>query len=231
MLLGIVGLGRALDSLGVGRRFWYPTYVAMAGPRALADVLTEIRPRRGPVLEERFRAAGAPYPPSSLVLLAYKEERILEVWAPKGPAHVRVHAYDVLAASGGPGPKLREGDLQVPEGAYRLTVLNPNSSYHLSIRVDYPNSFDREKARQDHRKHLGGDIYIHGRAVSIGCLALGDRGIEELFLLVAETGLARSRILIAPRRNVGPAPNDPPWASELYDVLRAEIGRVQGGQR
>lgn len=91
----------------------------------------------------------------------------------------------MLAASGGPGPKLREGDLQVPEGVYRLTAFNPNSSYHLSLRVDYPNAEDRAAedravARSDRRTSLGGDIFIHGKAVSIGCLAIGDPGIEEL---------------------------------------------------
>src|SRR5207244_1303824 len=138
------------------------------------------------------------YPPAELMLIAYKREKRLEVWAPKRRGWVKVKSYPILAASGGRGPKLREGDQQVPEGVYRLTDLNPNSKFHLSIRVDYPSDRDRGWAERDQRTELGGDIFIHGDEVSKGCLAMGDARIEELFLLVAEAGLEDSRIIIAP---------------------------------
>src|SRR5436190_607476 len=77
-----------------------------------------------------------------------------------------VREYPVMAASGGRGPKLREGDGQVPEGMYTIDWLNPNSSYHLSMHVDYPNAFDRAHAADDGRTALGGAIMIHGRDVS-----------------------------------------------------------------
>ena len=99
----------------------------------------------------------------------------------------------------------------MPEGVYRLTHLNPASSYHLSIRVDYPNAFDRARGAEDGRANLGGDIYIHGKAVSIGCLAIGDDNIEELFTLVADTGLANARIVLAPGRSVDVPAGAPPW--------------------
>jgi murein L,D-transpeptidase YafK len=161
-------------------------------------------------------------------LIAYKAERVLEVWAGTASGWALAQSYDVRAASGDPGPKLREGDLQVPEGEYRLTALNPNSSYHLSIRVDYPSDQDRAWARRDGRTRLGGDIFVHGKAVSIGCLAIGDDAIEELFLLVADTGLQRSRILIAPNRAFADLSAAHPWFEELYRGLRARVEEVRG---
>lgn len=69
----------------------------------------------------------------SLTLVALKEEHLLEVWANRdGQVPRRIRRYPFTASSGGPGPKLREGDGQIPEGIYRVEYLNPNSSYHLS---------------------------------------------------------------------------------------------------
>jgi len=137
----------------------------------------------------------------------------------------------VLAASGALGPKLLQGDRQVPEGVYRVLWLNPNSSYHLSMKLDYPNAFDRERARRDGRTDLGGDIFVHGRAVSIGCVALGDPAIEELFVLAADVGTARVQAVIAPRDLRVPSARDPeiasPWAPELYRLVRREMARLR----
>jgi murein L,D-transpeptidase YafK len=163
-----------------------------------------------------------------VTLIAYKRERQLEVWGRESGDWSLISTYRIRAASGARGPKLRQGDFQVPEGEYRLTLLNPNSSYHLSIRVDYPNARDRRFAGRDRRTNLGGDIYIHGKAVSIGCLAMGDAAIEDLFLLVAETGLRSCRILIAPDRKLETLPPTPPWADELYDELRPQLAAVTG---
>jgi murein L,D-transpeptidase YafK len=194
--------------------------------RTVDDVLRRVGPGRRAQLQARFKQAAVAYPPRRVTLAAFKQERELEVWASDGGAFRRVAGYPIQAASGGPGPKLREGDLQVPEGVYRLTVLNPNSSYHLSMRVDYPNAYDRQRAREEGRTRLGGDIYVHGRAVSIGCLAMGDEAIEELFVLAADTGLPRTRIVIAPNRAVGPAPAQPPWLGDLYGRIRGELAAL-----
>jgi murein L,D-transpeptidase YafK len=121
--------------------------------------------------------------------------------------------------------------LQVPEGRYRVLWLNPMSSYHLSMRLDYPNAFDQAQARREGRTRLGGDIFIHGRAVSIGCLALGDEAIEELFVLASEVGVARLRVLIAPidfrARDLRPDERraDLPWLDGLYADLRRDLAR------
>jgi murein L,D-transpeptidase YafK len=202
-----------------------------ASARTIEGVVRELGPAARARLAGHFRAASVTYPPRAVTLLVLKEERLLELWA-DGPAGPRlVHRYPVLAASGVPGPKLRQGDLQVPEGVYRVLWLNPNSSYHLSLKLDYPNAFDRERARRDGRTDLGGDIFVHGRAVSIGCVALGDPAIEELFVLAADVGTARVKAVIAPRDLRVPSARDPeiasPWAPELYRLVRREMARLR----
>jgi hypothetical protein len=219
---------------GFGGRTWYLFGVAKAEARTHEDVLRRLRPTRGPALREAAEAAGIAYPPGQLSLVGLKSERVLEVWALGPQGWRRLRAYPILAASGGPGPKLRQGDMQVPEGIYRLTTFNPTSSYHLSLRVDYPNADDRAAARRDGRARqgvdLGGDIYVHGRSVSIGCIAIGDAGIEELYLLLAEVGLRSVRLLLAPSADPRPQPGAPDWVPDLYARLRRELLAVRGAQ-
>jgi hypothetical protein len=213
-----------------GKPLWKPMAEHAGGPRTVETVLRDLGPAAEARLTPHFAKAGLPFPPSRLALLGLKAEKRLEIWAasaPDGPwRHVR--DYPVLAASGGPGPKLREGDGQVPEGVYRVELLNPKSRYHLSLRLDYPNAFDRAKAAQEGRTNPGGDIYIHGGAVSIGCLAMGDEAVEELFVLAARTGLPNVRVILAPAdlragaAGAGPV-REPAWAGELHDLLRREL--------
>ncbi|HSA60443.1 MAG TPA: L,D-transpeptidase family protein, partial [bacterium] len=126
-----------------------------------------------------------------------------------------------------PGPKLREGDGQVPEGVYGVNALNPNSLFHLSIRLNYPNADDRARAREDGRANLGGDIMIHGSAVSIGCLAVGDEAAEELFVIAALTGLENVKVILSPvdlrSRSLG-GNASPVWTTNLYSKIRKELG-------
>ncbi len=175
-------------------------------------------------LSVHFDAAGITYPGQRIALLAFKDSRRLELYARNADDNWRrLHNYPVRAASGGPGPKLREGDGQVPEGLYRVVFLNANSRYHVSLRLDYPNAFDREMGVTDGRRQLGGDIMIHGKAVSVGCLAMGDEAAEELFTLAADIGQANIDVLIAPldfrRGGRTDQPADPPWIETLYQRL------------
>ncbi|HEX7830847.1 MAG TPA: L,D-transpeptidase family protein [Thermoanaerobaculia bacterium] len=161
-------------------------------------------------------------------MLVFKHEKRFALWARNDAGAWRfIRNYPILAASGVAGPKLREGDSQVPEGVYRIEHLNPNSSYHLSMKVNYPNAFDRRMAKSDGRTRLGGDIFIHGKNVSVGCVALGDRAIEELFTLVAETGHARVRVIIAPHdvrgRGAAVPRGAPSWTAELYRTVAAAL--------
>lgn len=224
----LVRLGTVLAGAGL----FFGVEAVMARPaqaRTVADVVRRMGPAARERLRPHFRTARVPYPPRNVTLLALKEERTVELWAGEPGSLRLVRSYPVLAASGVSGPKLREGDLQVPEGIYRILWLNPNSSYHLSLKLDYPNAFDRRQARRELRTDLGGDIFIHGRSVSIGCIALGDSAIEELFVLAADVGLARIQVLIAPRdfrRAHGRADSHPahaPWVNDLYQTLREEM--------
>lgn len=180
-------------------------------------------------LRPYFDQAQVPYPPKRLLLLGIKDESRLEVYASgvDGKFHF-IRSYPILAASGVSGPKLLEGDGQVPEGIYAVASLNPNSSYHLALRVGYPNAFDREQAKRDGRENLGGDIMIHGKAVSIGCLAMGDEAAEDLFVLVAETGLNNIEIVLTPvdfrrGKTLPKAANLPAWSETLYETMRAKL--------
>jgi len=180
-------------------------------------------------LKPLFEAKGAHYPPSKITLVADKRAKRLSVWAPSPVGWVHVVDFPILAASGVLGPKLMEGDHQVPEGIYHPVSMNPNSHFHLSIKLDYPNDFDRFRAMLDGRSNLGGQIFIHGGHQSIGCLAIGDRSIEELFVLVYRAGLPSVTVIIAPETS-GPLTPDvarlhTTWVGQLYhrlsDALRS----------
>jgi len=179
-------------------------------------------------LQPYFTRAHVHYPPRRLALLVFKKERRLVVWARDDKSGWRfIRDYAVLAASGRSGPKVRQGDYQVPEGIYGIGLLNPNSSYHLSMLVDYPNAFDRAQAAREHRTNLGGDIFIHGKNVSIGCVAIGDTAIEELFTLAADTGIARMKVILAPNdlRIAGPPVEaaTPLWILRLWQSIAAAL--------
>lgn len=146
--------------------------------------------------------SAVPFPPKSIFLRAFKGERELELWAagPNGEMHL-LRTYAVAAGSGGPGPKRREGDLQVPEGVYHVNRFNPHSRFHLSLGINYPNNADRMFA--DPVKP-GGDIFIHGNQVSIGCLAMTDEKIDEIYSL-ATAARQTIPVHIFPCRMAGPA--------------------------
>lgn len=134
----------------------------------------------------------------SVFLLISKQERTLEAWVKKGTGskYVLFRSFPVLAASGKLGPKRREGDKQVPEGFYNIDTYNPKSNFHLSMRVNYPNAADRVLSDQ---QHPGSDIYLHGGRKSIGCVAIGDPGIEELYTLCrSATNSTSIQVLIVP---------------------------------
>jgi murein L,D-transpeptidase YafK len=88
-------------------------------------------------------------------------------------------------ASGGLGPKVREGDLQVPEGVYQIDAFNPASRFHLALRVGYPNAVDRARARAL-GVPAGGDIMVHGGCATVGCLPLRDGPMERLYVAAVQ---------------------------------------------
>ncbi len=156
-----------------------------------------IAERRQHDVTAMLHAANLSAPPRVLYLRVFKEEKQLEVWGGASTQQplVFLKIYPICAASGVLGPKRKEGDFQVPEGLYSLTEFNPFSSYHLSLKINYPNASDL--VRSD-AKRPGGLIYLHGHCASIGCVAIEDGPIEEVYLL-ARTAKTR-RIDIFPFR-------------------------------
>lgn len=201
------------------------------GQRTVEDVLFDYGPYVRNQLLPDFARAGVSYPPQAITLLALKGERRLELWARNDGPFRHVRDFDIQAASGVKGPKLRQGDRQVPEGIYRIVSFNPNSNYHLSMKLNYPNEFDLYHAQMEGRSNPGSDIFIHGRAVSIGCLAMGDEAIEQLFVLAAHTGMENIRVVIAPHdpRALPLSPDDPdlpPWTPDLYAMIEQAVGEL-----
>lgn len=196
------------------------------GHRTVSEVLSAIGPQLVPSLKRDVEALGITWPPKRLELFAFKRERSLEVWVGEARLLRPLRSYPILAASGGAGPKRREGDRQVPEGFYGLPFLNPNSRFHLSMRVDYPNAED-VRHRVVPRAEMGGDIMIHGSSVSIGCLAIGDPAIEELFVLASHVPARARSIVIAPvdfrREPTFGADERDPWLRDLYARIRRTL--------
>lgn len=207
-----------------------PPSTKMHGQWTVEDVLDDFGDATSRKLKPYFAEANVAYPPREILLLALKEEKKLELWAKADDGGYRfIRDYDIQAASGKAGPKLRQGDKQVPEGVYRIVALNPNSHYHLSMKLNYPNAFDLRHANEEGRDNPGSDIFIHGKAASIGCLAMGDETIEELFVLTAQTGKENVKVVIAPRDpRLSPLESSdldgkPEWVSDLYAEIAREV--------
>lgn len=117
-----------------------------------------------------------------VLLRGFKESSELELWVKRRneTSFSLMKTYRICAWSGSLGPKLQEGDRQTPEGFYSTNIaqLNPHSSFHLSFDIGFPNQYDRSLGR------TGSHIMIHGACVSVGCLAMTDPGIEEIYQFV-----------------------------------------------
>jgi hypothetical protein len=235
----MTGLGRGMTGRRVGAVLALILFVA--GCRApvrrppipheptIADRVAQYGPVARARLAPYFAAARVPYPPDRFVLVGFKRERELDLFA-AGPGRplAFLRSYPIWGASGVLGPKLRGGDRQVPEGIYGIEYLNPNSVAHLSLALTYPNDYDRARAEEDGREDLGGNIMIHGGSGSIGCLAVGDQAAEDLFILAADSGFQRAVVVVSPvdfRRTVLPPDYRPSadWVDDLYRSIRSEL--------
>ncbi|HEX6067047.1 MAG TPA: L,D-transpeptidase family protein [Longimicrobiales bacterium] len=161
-------------------------------------------------IKRLYRERGIRYPAAEVYVRVFKTERTMEVWV-RGQDRDRfelLKAYRICAMAGGVGPKKRRGDQQVPEGFYNISTFNPTSSYHLSLRIDYPNQ--RDEAANSRGLDLGGDIYIHGGCRSEGCLAITDDGIDELYwIALTARGMGQRQIPV----HIFPARFGPSWDS------------------
>ena len=165
--------------------------------------------------------------PKRLTLIGLKHEQLLEVWGEYHGKKVYITTYPFTAFSGQLGPKFREGDRQIPEGIYGIGYLNPNSKFHLSMNINYPNAFDRRMAKKERRTNLGSAIMIHGKNVTVGCIPIGDEPIEELYFLVEKIGIKNTKVILAPidfrTREVEIKSKKHPWLQDLYTQIKKEM--------
>ena len=114
-----------------------------------------------------------------------KNEKLLELWGKnKNEKEFRlITTYNFCATSGDPGPKIRQGDRQIPEGFYHIDRFNPASKFYLSLGINYPNPTD---LLRNSNANPGGDIFIHGNCVTIGCIPITDDKIKELYIFAVE---------------------------------------------
>lgn len=177
------------------------------------------------ILRQRCHSAGISYPPKRLTLIGLKQEKLLLLYS-GGAEKTQIASFPLVSYSGALGPKLRQGDLQIPEGIYRITQLE---SYNmLSLGVNYPNEMDRKNAIHDHRTKLGGDILVHGGSLSTGCLVVSNEDMEQVFTAVYDVGSRNTSLIIAPcdLRKTKPAidmTKQPDWLPDLYKSIKAQM--------
>lgn len=142
--------------------------------RRSRDVIARVAPSLIHELNRGGLSYGEP-----VFLRIFKEEKELELWIKDKKKFKLFRTYTIAAMSGHLGPKLKEGDRQAPEGFYYVTPsrMNPNSRFHLSFNLGYPNSYDRAHER------TGSALMVHGNQVSIGCFAMTDPMIEEIYCI------------------------------------------------
>jgi murein L,D-transpeptidase YafK len=141
-------------------------------------------------VQHMFTEKGVPYPADEIFYRAFKLENnrapgVVELWArARGTKRFKlIRTFNICESSGGPGPKRRSGDGQVPEGFYHVSVFNPASRFHLSLQIDYPNASDRILGAGG---DLGGDIFMHGDCVTIGCIPMTDDVIDALYIVAVD---------------------------------------------
>ena len=140
--------------------------------------------RKEDTLKKQFAKKGLQWPAKYVYIRSFKYDAQLEVWV-KNEAKEQYKlfkTYKVCMQSGTMGPKRLQGDYQVPEGFYYINEFNPNSNYHLSLGLNYPNASDRILSDS---LRPGGDIYIHGSCVSVGCIPLTDDEIEDIYIITS----------------------------------------------
>ena len=165
--------------------------------------------------------------PSSITLLVLKKERLIEVWFENEDQLWLDETYPVVGASGVAGPKLKQGDKQVPEGVYNITSINMESRFDIAMLINYPNAFDKERALEDGRENLGGAINIHGGSYSIGCIAIGD-SIQPIYEIVNQVGIDQVAVVILPydfRECTYIGGTEEAWVDSLYLMLQERVLR------
>ncbi len=201
--------------------------IAVQGQDFLSDQLAfprvrEARNDKDDELRTFWTSNRLLYPPHEIFLRTFKQEAVLELWARDADTArwVLMKEYPICERSGIPGPKRKEGDLQVPEGFYYINIFNPTSTYYLSLGINYPNASDSVLGI---KPRLGGDIMIHGDCVTIGCIPIQDDRIKEVYWLAVQAragGQERIPVHIFPRRL------DQAGMKTLEDAFEGDAGRL-----
>ena len=187
-------------------------------------------------LMKPMRDAHVPYPPKAVRLAVFKEERKTELWLPDEKGQWKyVKDYGFSANSGKQGPKIYYGDLQIPEGVYGVDSLGLSKEYHLALHLDHPNAFDLAMLELDGRdpSFMSTGINVHGGAISYGCVVIGNRNIEEFFMLAYLAGKENTKVFIFPhdtdrtRPVFRPCDHCPVWYAELQRTLAVHLAEFK----
>ncbi len=148
------------------------------GESARQQVARLSEPTLRPAPDDAFQQEPLRFGMGSQVFIRiFKQEGHLELYLRKGARYALYKSYPICKWSGHLGPKVREADFQSPEGFYSVSArqLHPHSNYHRAFNVGYPNAYDRQNGR------TGGLVMVHGNCKSVGCFAMTDAGIEEIY--------------------------------------------------
>lgn len=190
----------------------------------------------GPQIRARLKkaldAANVPYPPKAVRLAVFKAERKTELWLPdRDGIWVHVKDYAFSATSGTQGPKVYFADLQIPEGIYDIDSMALSAQYHLALHLNHPNEYDMAMVELEGRDpaFMSTGIYVHGGAISYGCVVIGNRNIEEVFLLTYVAGQENTKVYIFPhdtnrrKPEFRQCPGCPLWYGDLLHRLSRVI--------
>ena len=215
-----------------GRTIYMPIIIKLRGKESIESRVAKIQNKVWERIEYDLGIAGYKMDfPKKIILVAFKEERILQVYSNDFYGIKLLKTYPFTAYSGKLGPKLEDGDKQIPEGIYKVQYLNPNSSYYLSIKINYPNEFDKSKSKLSNIADMGKDIFIHGKSATIGCIPIGDEAIEEVFVMTQKAINYKVDVIISPR-DFRTNPNFPnieniEWENELYALISEKLCQLK----
>lgn len=197
---------------------------------SVAQAIKKFGPAARVKIARIFAGARMSYPPKHVDLVCFKDQGVLVAFARGVDGKTkRLKSYDIVSSSGEAGPKLHEGDLQVPEGFYKIDGMNAMT--HMALSVDYPNAADRAHAISDHRANLGGYIQVHGGVYSTGCVVLSNEDMAELFVIANDIGCSNVSLLIAPCNLLETKPEidfskQPKWLPKLYGELKQALAKL-----
>ena len=196
-----------------------------------SELSLEVGRNQGKRLKAEFQRSSLQYG-SPIFIRIFKESRELELWVQRGERYYLFKKYPIAYFSGGLGPKNREGDEQAPEGFYEVVpdAMNPWSNYHLAFNIGYPNEYDTERGA------TGGQIMVHGKKLSVGCFAMTDPVIEEIYAIAdraLNAGQSAFPVHIFPFRMTpgnlqrhADSPHMPFWRNLLHGYTLFELSHV-----